>query len=84
MSKLLVNNSEIFKPRYIKEAILRETDCDEETADKITTSVVSTIYNNYDKSIDKTSIRTLINAQFIKRGMLKEEEQNRKLYFLYF
>ena len=79
MSKLLVNNSEIFKPRYIKEAILRETDCDEETADKITTSVVSTIYNNYDKSIDKTSIRTLINAQFIKRGMLKEEEQNRKL-----
>jgi anaerobic ribonucleoside-triphosphate reductase len=31
------------------------------------------------KSIDKTSIRTLINAQFIKRGMLKEEEQNRKL-----
>ena len=79
MGKLLVNNSEIFKPRYIKEAILRETDCDEETADKITTSVVSTIYNNYDKSIDKTSIRTLINAQFIKRGMLKEEEQNRKL-----
>lgn len=79
MSKLLVNNSEIFKPRYIKEAILKETDCDEETADKITTSVVSTIYNNYDKSIDKTSIRTLINAQFIKRGMLKEEEQNRKL-----
>lgn len=79
MSKLLVNNSEIFKPRFIKEAILRETDCDEETADKITTSVVSTIYNNYDTSVDRTSIRTLINAQFIKRGMLKEEEQNRKL-----
>lgn len=78
---VLNKNGEIekFRPNRIKNKIISETGLNEEEVEKIKLSVVSTIYKNYEDEVDTNTIRSLINAQLVKRGLIKEESKSRKL-----
>lgn len=73
------SNKSKFKPKRIKDKIMEETKLSEDVATKITQSVVNTIKENYKDVISTNTIRSLINAQLIKRGLIFEEEKSRKL-----
>lgn len=73
------SNKSKFKPKRIKDKIIEETKLDEDTANKITQSVVNSIKENYEDVISTNTIRSLINANLIKRGLILEEEKSRKL-----
>lgn len=73
------NQKTIFKPSIIKHKIINETGLDEETAQKITLSVTKAIKDNFVNEISTGTIRSLINAQLIKRGFIEEEGKSRKL-----
>ena len=63
---------EQFKPILIKNKIIAETGLNEEEADKIKESVVKLIHKQFKEEITTSTIRSLINAQLVKRGLLKE------------
>lgn len=73
------NQKTIFKPSIIKHKIINETGLDEEIAQKITLSVTKAIKDNFVNEISTGTIRSLINAQLIKRGFIEEEGKSRKL-----
>ena len=70
---------EQFKPILIKNKIISETGLNEEEADKIKESVVKLIHKQFKEEITTSTIRSLINAQLVKRGLLKEEIMSRKI-----
>ena len=70
---------EQFKPILIKNKIIAETGLNEEEADKIKESVVKLIHKQFKEEITTSTIRSLINAQLVKRGLLKEEIMSRKI-----
>ena len=73
------NQKSKFERPRIKRKIMEETNVSEEIAEKISLSVAKTIKDNYKEEISTSTIRSLINAQLIKRGLLEEEEKSRKL-----
>ena len=79
--KVLNNSGEIedFQPRRIKAKILEETELSEAEAEKIQRNVVNLIHQKYEDEISTSTIRSLINNQLIKKGLVREEEKTRKL-----
>ena len=74
---------EIFRPRLIKEQLLRETNISEEDAEKIQIRVAEKIRslskeNNVDQ-FSSTTIRNEVSAQLTSRGLLDAEEDSRVL-----
>ena len=80
-SMKVINNQgemEEFQPLKIKQKVLSETNISEEEADKIKRNVVNLIYNKqFKEEINTTTIRSLVNSQLVKRGLLKEEIMSR-------
>ena len=70
---------EQFDSKRIRSKIIEETRLDKEEVNRITNSVLNIIKKNYEKEISTSTIRSLINNQLIKRGLLDEEEKSRKL-----
>lgn len=58
---------------------MEETGLDILVATNITRQVVGTIKKNYQNEISTSTIRSLINAQLVKRGLTSEELKSRKL-----
>lgn len=79
--KVQNNSGEIedFQPIRIKNKIISETGLNEEEAEKIKNTVVKLIHKTYKEDINTTTIRSLVNAQLVKRGLLDEESKSRKL-----
>ena len=79
--KVLNTEGEIeqFDSRRIRQKISEETQLDKDEINRITQSVLNIIKKNYTEEISASSIRSLINNQLIKRGLLDEEEKSRKL-----
>lgn len=73
------NNKTKFKPKKIRDKIMEETGLDILVATNITRQVVGTIKKNYQNEISTSTIRSLINAQLVKRGLTSEELKSRKL-----
>lgn len=73
------NNKTKFKPKKIRDKIMEETGLDILIATNITRQVVGTIKKNYQDEISTSTIRSLINAQLVKRGLTSEELKSRKL-----
>ena len=73
------NNKTKFKPKKIRDKIMEETGLDVLIATNITRQVVGTIKKNYQDEISTSTIRSLINAQLVKRGLTSEELKSRKL-----
>ena len=73
------NNKTKFKPKKIRDKIMEETGLDILVATNITRQVVGTIRKNYQDEISTSTIRSLINAQLVKRGLTSEELKSRKL-----
>ena len=73
------NNKTKFKPKKIRDKIMEETGLDILVATNITRQVVGTIRKNYQNEISTSTIRSLINAQLVKRGLTSEELKSRKL-----
>lgn len=79
INKLVVRhsngNTEVFKPRIIKEAITRETHVDEELATKIQRRVVDK-FNKLKKDgleeVTTTQIRAEVSSQLLKEGVTEE------------
>lgn len=79
--KVLTKEGEIeeFNSSRIRNKIQTETGLEKEEVDKITNSVLSTIKKTFKKEISTNTIRSLINAQLVKRGLLDEEIMSRKI-----
>ena len=79
--KVINNEGEIeqFEPKRIKNKIIQETNLSEREAEKIKNTVVKLIHKTYKEDINTTTIRSLVNAQLVKRGLLDEESKSRKL-----
>ena len=73
------NNKTKFKPKKIRDKIMEETGLDILVATNITRQVVGMIKKNYQDEISTSTIRSLINAQLVKRGLTSEELKSRKL-----
>lgn len=73
------NNKTKFKPKKIRDKIMEETGLDVLVATNITRRVEDVIKKNYDDEISTSTIRSLINAQLVKRGFTSEEIKSRKL-----
>jgi ribonucleoside-triphosphate reductase len=73
------NQKSKFKPKKIRDKIMEETGLDILVATNITRQVVGTIKKNYQDEISTSTIRSLINAQLVKRGLTSEELKSRKL-----
>ena len=70
---------EPFRPRFIKEQLLRETDISVEDADRIKRRVTEKINSLDINEISTSTIRAEVSAQLTSRGLLKEERDSRKL-----
>ena len=70
---------EDFKPRFIKEQLLRETDISEEEAEKIKIRVSDKIKKMDIEEISTSTIRAEESAQLTSRGLFEEEQESRKL-----
>ena len=70
---------EEFKPRFIKEQLLRETDISEEEAEKIKIRVSDKIKKMDIDEISTSTIRAEVSAQLTSRGLFEEEQESRKL-----
>ena len=70
---------ESFKPRFVKEQLLRETDISEEEADKIKIRVTEKIKKMDIDEISTATIRAEVSAQLTSRGLFEAEEDSRKL-----
>ena len=79
--KVLNNSGEIedFQPKRIKAKLLEETDLSEAEIERIQRNVVNLIHQKYEEEISTSTIRSLINNQLIKKGLVREEEKTRKL-----
>jgi len=79
--KVLNNDGEVeeFQPKRIKAKLLEETDLSIEEVEKIQRNVVNLIHQKYEEEISTSTIRSLINNQLIKKGLVREEEKTRKL-----
>ena len=70
---------EPFKPRFIKEQLLRETDISEEQAEKIKVRVTEKVKKMNIDDISTATIRAEVSAQLTQRGLFDAEEDSRKL-----
>ena len=70
---------EPFKPRFIKEQLLKETDVSEEQAEKIKIRVSEKIKKMDVEEVSTAIIRAEVSAQLTSRGLFKAEEESRKL-----
>ena len=70
---------EVFKPRLIKEQLLKETDISEELAEKIKTRVAKKINSLDIDEVSTSTIRAEVSAQLTSRGLFEAEEESRKL-----
>ena len=70
---------EPFRPRFIKEQLLRETDISEEQAEKIKVRVSEKVKKMDVDEISTSTIRAEVSAQLTSRGLFKAEEESRKL-----
>ncbi len=70
---------EVFKPRLIKEQLLRETDISEDKAEKIKMRVAKKINALDIDEISTSTIRAEVSAQLTSRGLFEAEEESRKL-----
>lgn len=79
--KVLNNSGELedFDSSRIRVKIAEETGLSKEECDKITVSVMNTIKKQFKTEISTSTIRSLINAQLVKRGLLDEEIMSRKI-----
>lgn len=79
--KVLNNSGELedFDSSRIRNKIKKETGLDKEEVNKITNSVMNSIKKTFKKEISTSTIRSLINAQLVKRGLLDEEIMSRKI-----
>ena len=79
--KVLNNSGELedFDSSRIRNKIKEETGLDKEEVNKITNSVMNSIKKTFKKEISTSTIRSLINAQLVKRGLLDEEIMSRKI-----
>ena len=83
MSKKKVLHSdgyiEDFKPRFIKEQLLKETDISEEEAEKIKIRVSDKIKKMDIEEISTAIIRAEVSAQLTSRGLFEEEQESRNV-----
>lgn len=79
--KVLTKNGELeeFDSKRIRNKLQEETGLSKEDVDKITSSVLNTIKKSFKDEISTSTIRSLINAQLVKRGLLDEEIMSRKI-----
>lgn len=70
---------EPFKPRFIEEQLLKETDISEEEARKIKIRVTEKIKKMEIDEISTSTIRAEVSAQLTNRGLFRAEEESRKL-----
>lgn len=70
---------EDYRPRFIKEQLLRETDISEETALKIQRRVSEKLKKLDIDEVSTSTIRAEVSAQLTSRGLLEEEKESRKL-----
>ena len=70
---------EDFKPRFIKEQLLNETDISEEEAEKIKIRVADKIKKMDIEEISTAIIRAEVSAQLTSRGLFEQEQESRKL-----
>ena len=70
---------ESFKPRFIEEQLLKETDISEEEARKIKIRVSEKIKKLDLDEISTSTIRAEVSAQLTNRGLFEAEEESRKL-----
>lgn len=70
---------EDFKPRFIKEQLLNETDISEEEAEKIKIRVADKIKRMDIEEISTAIIRAEVSAQLTSRGLFEQEQESRKL-----
>ena len=70
---------EPFKPRFIEEQLLKETDISEEEARKIKIRVTEKIKKMDIDEISTSTIRAEVSAQLTNRGLFEAEEDSRKL-----
>ena len=70
---------EPFKPRFIEEQLLKETDISEEEARKIKIRVSEKIKKLDLDEISTSTIRAEVSAQLTNRGLFEAEEESRKL-----
>ena len=70
---------EPFRPRFIEEQLLRETDISEEEARKIKIRVTEKIKKMDIDEISTSTIRAEVSAQLTNRGLFEAEEDSRKL-----
>lgn len=71
--------TEVFKPRLIKEQLLKETDISEIEAEKIKIRVAKKINGLDIEEVSTSTIRAEVSAQLTSRGLFKAEEESRKL-----
>lgn len=70
---------ELFRPRFIKERLLKETDISEDEALKIQRRVTEKVKKLGINEISTSTIRAEVSAQLTSRGLLDEERESRKL-----
>ena len=70
---------ESFKPRFIEEQLLKETDISEEEARKIKIRVAEKIKKLDLDELSTSTIRAEVSAQLTNRGLFEAEEESRKL-----
>lgn len=68
---------EIFRPRLIKEQLLKETDISEEDAQKIQIRVAEKIRSMNKNEVSTSTIRSEVSAQLISRKLFDAEEDSR-------
>ena len=72
----------LFKPSFIKETIIKETNIDEEVAQKIQNRIARKINEMKNDGLDRIStsaIRALVSSQLLKENLIEAEEKNRVL-----
>ena len=72
----------LFKAGFIKETIIKETEIDEEIAQKIQNRIARKINEMKNDGLDRIStsaIRALVSSQLLKENLIEAEEKNRVL-----
>ena len=65
---------ELFRPRFIKEQLLTETDISEDIALKIQRRVTEKLKKLEINEVSTSTIRAEVSAQLTSRGLLEEEK----------
>ena len=69
---------EPFRPRFIKEKIMKETHLSEDMALKIQRRVVEKLRKLEIDEISTSMIRAEVSAQLTSRGLLEEEKESKR------